>query len=305
MANASFWILVGRNPSAHRGFIMGKATDNGSESELLKAGVELVKAVPIYEDAIQPLAKELGKAGGTIGEAVNAAFLPLRGAIWGFKNIASFIENRVSQNLTTRNVPRERIQFPDPDVAVPAIEAMRYSKLRSQYAELLTTAIDSKTARDAHPAFVEVLKQLTPDEARILSFMPRKGLHEPLVNVFHQFSQRGSFTILRHISMIGIDSKCNHPDLTPRHLDNLCRLGLLTIPDQHALFDEWRYDRIRSLPEITDALEGVPEDAKAGLHLLRIGLTDLGDAFRTACVTESSLDFDATEAEFAAVTRET
>ncbi len=139
---------------------MGKATDDGSESELLKAGVELVKAVPIYEDAIQPLAKELGKAGGAIGEAVNAAFLPLRGAIWGFNNIASFLENRVSKNLTTRNVPRERIQFPDPDVAVPAIEAMRYSKLRSQYAELLTTAIDSETARHAHPAFVEVLSNL-------------------------------------------------------------------------------------------------------------------------------------------------
>ncbi len=103
--------------------------------------------------------------------------------------------------------------------------------------------------------------------------------------------------------MIGIDSKCNYSDLTPRYLNNLCRLGLLTIPDQYSLFDDWRYDRIRSLPEITDALEDVPEDAKAGLHLLRIGLTDLGDAFRTACVTESSLDFDTAEAEFAAVIR--
>ena len=39
--------------------------------ETIKAVSELVEKVPVYEDAIQPFAKETGKALGTVGKTVH------------------------------------------------------------------------------------------------------------------------------------------------------------------------------------------------------------------------------------------
>ena len=53
-------------------------TDKPSDPEgniegTVRAVTELVKAVPVYDDALQPVAKETGKALQTVGRAVNAA----------------------------------------------------------------------------------------------------------------------------------------------------------------------------------------------------------------------------------------
>ena len=54
-------------------FIEGKLLSEDDNIEgTINAVSNLAKAVPIYEDAVQPLAKQTGKALGTIGEVVNA-----------------------------------------------------------------------------------------------------------------------------------------------------------------------------------------------------------------------------------------
>lgn len=260
------------------------------ENQLLNAAVELVKAVPIYQDAVQPLAKEVGKALGTLGQTVNIALSPLRALVWSWETIEEYVKTTVEQKLRERRVPPERIQTPEPDIAVPALEAMRYSKLREQYAMLLATSMDRDAAKFAHPSFVEILKQLTSDEARILRFLPRKELAEPVLDVVYDLPQRGRFTILRNASMLGEDAKCEYPELTPRYIDNLCRLGLTSVPEGRGLFDDWRYDRIRNSSAVRSALENVPENSQSGFELRHIGLTDMGDGFRIACLSDSFSD---------------
>ena len=148
--------------------------DSGSmKVELLKSGVEI--AMTAYDEALRPRAKEVGKTLETLGKTVNVALSPLCGLVWSWEQIEDYVSVTIERKLKERAVPRERITTPDPDVAVPALEALRYSKLRENYANLLATAMDSATARDAHPSFVEILKQLTPDEARILEYLPRRG----------------------------------------------------------------------------------------------------------------------------------
>ena len=41
--------------------------------------------------------------------------------------------------------------------------------LKDLYLNLLTTATDDRRTDDAHPAFADVIKQLTPSEARLLN----------------------------------------------------------------------------------------------------------------------------------------
>lgn len=133
---------------------------------ITKAIAEIVKAVPIYPDAIQPVAIELGKSLFLVARTVNAALTPVEALVWGVERIRDFVHERVAKKLD--NVPLEDIQQPKSHIAVPAIEALRYTgeepELSELYANLLSTSMDKATAYRAHPAFVDMIK-MSPDEA--------------------------------------------------------------------------------------------------------------------------------------------
>lgn len=258
-------------------------SEGSSKKELTGAVVELVRNA--YTDALQPVAKETGKALGTVGKTVNMALSPLHALVWGYDKIADYVKITVERKLEERKVPPERIQTPDLDVAVPALEALRYSKLRDSYANLLATSMDSATALDAHPAFVEILKQITPDEAKILQQLPALGRAEPVIDIIFTAPERkGEFVLFRNASMIGIESKCDFPNITPKYIDNLCRLGLMEMPEGRHLVDDWLYNKIRESVLVVNILAGVAPDLKTDFRKKYIGLTNLGDGFIKACM---------------------
>lgn len=61
----------------------------------------------------------------------------------------------------------------EPYVAIPAIQQISYSydsdELRDMYANLLANFMDKERSDLVHPSFVEVIKQLNPDEASSLN----------------------------------------------------------------------------------------------------------------------------------------
>lgn len=260
------------------------SSDEKPSGELIKAGVELVKTA--YDDALKPVSKEAGKALGTLGKTVNVALAPLRGLVWSWERIEQYLSEAVERKLAQRQVPAERITTPDPDIAVPAVQALTYSKLRENYANLIATAMDKRTAGDAHPAFVEILKQLTSDEAKILEFLPDVGRYEPLVDLGYSIPEKGTFTTRRNFGTLASDAGCSNPALLPRFIDNLCRLGLTEIPALMRLSEETRYTRIRSMAEYSEFKSSIPENSTFAEELRMIGLTRLGAAFRNACIRD-------------------
>ena len=125
------------------------------------AGKEVIGAVLV------PPAKEVGDV---LGRAVHVALTPIRAGLWPIEKVIEWAETEIPKRL--KGVPSERIQSPTPEVFVPALLAMTYTKaedLRSMFAALLAKSMDSATAGDVHPSFVEVIKQLTTDEAKILA----------------------------------------------------------------------------------------------------------------------------------------
>lgn len=254
--------------------------------ELIKAGVELVKTA--YDDALKPVSKEAGKALGTLGRTVNVALAPLRGLVWSWEKIEEYLTQTVERKLLERNVAPDQITTPDPDIAVPAIQALTYSKLKDNYANLIATAMDRKTAADAHPAFVEILKQLTHDEMKILEFLPDVGRYEPLVDLGYRLPERGTFIVCRHLGTQPADANCKSPECFPQLVDNLCRLGLTEIPPLKSLSEGARYDRIRALAAYEEIKALIPEGATFVEERRMIGLTQLGAVFRAACTMPAS-----------------
>jgi hypothetical protein len=257
-------------------------SESDSKSELIRGAVEVVKTA--YDDALKPVAGETGKALGTIGRTVNVALAPLRGLVWSWDRIESWLTTTVERKLQERAVPLERISTPNPDVAVPAIEALRYTRLREQFANLLATAMDTKTADEAHPSFVEILKQITPEEAKILQFLPHLGRYEPLMDFHFSLPEKGEFLLYRHASTIAADVGCQAEDSVPPAIDNLCRLGLTEIPGMRHLVEHSRYDRIRNSPLSSATKERVPPDGEFIMKEKMLGVTSMGHVFREVCI---------------------
>lgn len=125
--------------------------DNNKPETNVKATIDavtgLVKAVPVYQDTLQPAAKQIGQSLETVKKTVNIALAPIKALVWGYEKIEEFITTRLSEKL--KNVPEENITTPKPEVAGPAVEALRYSghnpNLRELYANLLANAMDKST----------------------------------------------------------------------------------------------------------------------------------------------------------------
>ena len=61
----------------------------GIIKQTVDSATALAKAVPIYQDAVQPLAKATGKALGTVGKTVNVALAYISLVVWGYDKISS------------------------------------------------------------------------------------------------------------------------------------------------------------------------------------------------------------------------
>lgn len=183
--------------------------------DVVDAVTGVAKAVPIYQDVIQPAAQEVGKALQTVAKTVHIALAPVSVLVWGYDQIKDFVSTKVTDRL--KNVPPENIITPKPNVAGPTLEALRYTghepSLSELYANLLAASMDKSTAQGAHPAFVEIIKQLTPDEAKVLALFV-VGMPFPLINVrwkykSNQEGKTGGQDVLVHFSHLGLVAGCD------------------------------------------------------------------------------------------------
>ena len=65
----------------------------------------LVKAIPVYQDTLQPSAKQIGQSLETVTKVVNIALSPIKALVWGYDKIEEFITTSVSEKL--KNIPEE------------------------------------------------------------------------------------------------------------------------------------------------------------------------------------------------------
>ncbi|WP_457265813.1 DUF4393 domain-containing protein [Pseudomonas sp. P5_C3] len=258
--------------------------------ETIDAVTGLVKAVPVYEDLLQPVAKQVGKSLETIGKAINVALAPVGILVWGYDRCQEFISTKVAERL--KDVPPEDIITPKPNVAGPAIEALRYTgheeSLSDMYANLLAAAMDKNTADGAHPAFVEIVKQLTPDEAKLIGYF-LKPVPLPLLTVrADKDPGRGGYDVAVNVSLFGSLASLALPKLVPAYLDNLCRLGLIDIQPEYSYVDTTYYDALEKSEEIKAYQQQVASMPEHKCNLVRgaVIVTNLGKQFGSVCVKE-------------------
>lgn len=271
-----------------------------SEENKIRDAVDAVtgvaKAVPVYQDVVQPAAQELGKALQTISKTVHIALAPVSALVWGYDQVKEFVSTKVSERL--KNVPPENIVTPKPNVAGPLLESLRYtgheSSLSDLYANLLAASMDKETANGAHPAFVEIIRQLTPDEAKLVGLFMR-DMPFPLLNVRWEYKTStqekiGGKDVLMNFSQLGLIAQCEFPQLTPTYIDNLCRLGLAETPSMFEYTSIGIYDNLESAIEVQQLKMQIEQNPELICKFERRGLriTELGKQFSRICVARKS-----------------
>jgi Abortive infection alpha len=247
----------------------------------------IVEAVPVYQDMLQPAAKELGKGVHTLSKLVNIALTPVSAMVWGYDQIKEYVQTSLEQKL--KETPQEDIVHPDLTVAGPALEALRFTghkeELREMFSNLLATAMDRKKATNAHPSFVDIIKQISPDEAKILQMLDGKT-PIPIIkiriygNPSHAFAEP-----LINFSVIPYDARCSNPELGPSFLENITRLGLTNISYDTYNVNPNAYDIIENHPIINEWKDHAKNlDKRIEISRGALTRTAFGEKFYNSCV---------------------
>ena len=181
---------------------------------------------------------------------------------------------RVEKKL--EEVPDERRQTPPATIAAPAAlqyallgEGSEVADLREMFENLLAASMDRDTASSAHPAFVSMISQLTPDEARILKSIDR--------NSYEYFDIWDNGKIR---TMLGSGLHISGRDIS-MSVANFVRSGIITL---HTGAVGSRADTSPAFASLLDA--EFPDDVStAWKHYLRyMQVTVFGQQFLDICV---------------------
>lgn len=210
---------------------------------MLENAGNAIKAMPkLYDDAIKPTAKETGKTMSLLPKTINAALVPLRR--WIVEQEYSLAETEKLLEIKLKNIDQEKIVTPETYVAVPALQAISYSmdseELRNMYANLLAKAMNIDEKEKVHPAFVELIKQITPREAVIFDRLYRTAII-PVMDLYIKTSTGNN----AHIYNITTITDFSYNDVTIA-LDNLVRMGLIEIPFGEKYTEDSVYEMIRN-----------------------------------------------------------
>ena len=194
------------------------------------------------------------------------------------------------------NVSPEKIVPPEAYVAVPALQAIAYSmkseELRNMYANVLAKSMNADEKDNVHPSFVEIIKQLSPFDAKLLKLfsatLKSESARYPIVKLRSQVSQQDARGVdrINHILSPYFGISINNYAQYTLSIDNLIRLYLIKVDYNTSFTNEIIYtDLLNSdlIQKLKPSLSLPPNytyiEAKKGV----LDVTDLGQSFITIC----------------------
>lgn len=231
-----------------------------SNVDKAKTGIEIVgEVIRIAGDEpnVKAAAGELGKSALTITKTINNALLPLAAVNFAFDRARKYFAEDFERDLRRKaeNIPPENIVEPKASIAGPALQGLAFAheepNLKELFLELLAGAMDKNRAKLAHPAFVEILRQLESEEARLIKGVLTSDIL-PIASLIRSNTQKVSQVVLKwHI--LDIRNQAKEPaiiDGLAAMIDNWARLGLITVDYGSTLTDDSRYGWLADRPEM-------------------------------------------------------
>ena len=250
-----------------------------------------------YQDVAKPAASATGQTIGLVPRGIRAILWPLEKRIMEREFIREATEELLAQKL--ERFSSDKIVLPEDYVAIPALQKISYSMdsalLRNLYANLLAKAMYQPTKDFVHPAFIEIISQLSPTDAKLFQIICESP-NTPLISLAakeEDTTKIFGFTKGARI-LYEIPNMTAWEDFTYQNqqisLANLERLGLLNCTTEKPYVDDSLYDPVRHTEEFqyfTSELKKRFPDNKVAEAKGFISISAFGRSFYDICINDS------------------
>lgn len=241
------------------------------------------------DKAVSPVAESVGDTLSSVWEIVFGG-LDFYAKKKSLKREEALRDFKDTLDQKASEIPPEKLVEPALHIIGPALESSKYyfenSELRNMFANLIASSINSDYASITHPSFVEIIKQLSPDEAKIMKSLEDNGLRALLTIKAVNKGDSGFVELKKNFTDIPHTIECNNPELSSSYIENLNRLGLISIDNQILLVDESHYDALINYPEIQSIENYITEklDRKVEYKKHTFTRTEFGEKFFNTCI---------------------
>lgn len=175
----------------------------------------------------------------------------------------------------------DKLQDPKLSIIGPALEASKFyieeEEIRNMFSNLIASSMDSTYNDLIQHSFVEIIKQLTPLDAKILTSFYDAS---PLVDF--NLESDGVFYVQN--SNFYFNNKIEESELNSISIENLKKQGLISINKTYSMNGNKIYDHYYSSKRYKKlSTLKLSENEKLSVRLGSISITNLGIAFRKAC----------------------
>lgn len=180
-----------------------------------------------YDDTIKPVAKEVGEIFARPLKVINSMFKKLD--LWLYERDMNFEEAKKEIARNIGNIAEsEFVDAPKGYIFIPACQAISYvmdsDTLRSLYANLLSKAMVKSTEKLVHPAYIEMIKQMSPTDAELFKYLMEENDSNGILIIELYFTNGHVIST----EEIGSFEVVNSTDFS-FSVKNLERLGLVNI----------------------------------------------------------------------------
>lgn len=197
-------------------------------------------------------------------------------------------------NEKLNQIPEENRINPRREIVVPIMTDIQTygsdEELRKMFANLLASAMDKTNYSNTRPSFVQMIKEMSPVDAKILSIIEDEI---PSVDIKWTF-QNGTF-MLQHSNVIFHNALDYSSSAISASLDNLVRLNLINFIDGLNI-TEFDYSTFSSTPEYQDAdVKLSAAKAEANLKKAHTSLNLKEELVLNASITTTNSECRSTE----------
>lgn len=232
---------------------------------------KLAKQLPmqeVYEDAIKNPAKEVGNIMSDIMKVLMLVATPIQ--------YMAALQDRYRKflDVSVRRVPQEQRIAPAPQILGPVLEGIRYepesTPINEMFSQLLSRSMDTQRVEEAHPSFPWIIRQLSSDEAVILSRL-REATYEYVYTSSLDQNTRRFTREKTEIDEFPTDALQFHQNLGfyMNHLSSLGLAGIYDYKNQEPIHEEIDGNQVQTGTKV----------------FCKYQLTDVGRKFINACTT--------------------
>ena len=185
-------------------------------------------------------------------------------------------------------IPEENLIMPRLSIIGAAMEASKYyieeEDLRVMFAKIIAASMDMSKASITHNAFIEIIKQLSPLDAKNLLLL-KENYFLPIVVFSAKNGEGDDVPIFKDIVLS--NPECDDFKLMLSSISNLKRLGLVVTDYNISLKDKAQYDIFENNETLSRYKKDLPIEQPGYTPYFKRGvleLTPLGKDFKEVCL---------------------